>query len=230
MQSDHISPLAGKPRTVMTIMKSGTPVFRVKARALTPRRARAADQVHSVLTVLWAIRCVVAFSNLPSRGLIEILVMVAMFGGGSLVLRGTVRAAMASTTEIVLSADTIRFRRWLFWRNYNRRLEHHFALSLHEGAAEEARAMDIKSREAAAKGRVLKQKPYWGESFHVWLSYGGHPVILLDVYGPKEATAIVARLTYCDRALNEAIGMAGGITDRPEDDWTDAPGGISHAT
>ena len=60
------------------------------------------------------------------------------------------------------------------------------------------------------------------------LIYAGQRVDLLSVFGAKEAAAIVTRLQYCDRLLNEAIAMSGGISKRPEDDWAEAPGGMRH--
>lgn len=107
-------------------------------------------------------------------------------------------------------------RRWLFfWRHYSRLLEHRFALQIHDRADEEVRDYDYTAREEAAKGNLIKQQPYYGQSFHVVLVYAGRRADLLTVFGQKDAVAIVARLQYCDRRINQAINMAGGVNHAP---------------
>ena len=148
------------------------------------------------------------------------------FLAGCGLIRGSVRAALRTKTQILMTTTTIRVRRWLVWRDYNRLYEHRFALHVHDHAEEEGRDLDYEARQASVKGNVIRQTPYYSASFHVVLVYAGHRADLLTVYGQKEAAAIVARLQYCDRSLNEAIAMSGGISKRPEDDWNQTPGGL----
>lgn len=64
------------------------------------------------------------------------------------------------------------------------------------------------------------------ESLHLVLVYAGNRVDQATIYGRSEAAAIVARLQYCDRCLDKALAIGGGIPNRPEDEWNDAPGGL----
>lgn len=226
MQKHFKNPLAGRPRTVEIKGRNGKPQFRIVARELTPFRARMADGVSTVLAVVLLLGCILAFFNAARAGLTEAVMLVGVVLIGERVLKQTLRAALRGKTEIVMTTDTIRVRGWLVWRNYNRLLEHRFALHVHDHAEEETRDLDYEARKASVKGQVVRQTPYYMASFHVVLVYAGQRADLLTVYGQKEAAAIVARLQYCDRLLNEAIAMSGGISKRPEDDWNAAPGGI----
>lgn len=226
MQKHFKNPLSGRPRTVETKGRDGKPQFRIVARELTPFRARMADGISTALTVVLLIGCILAFFNAAKAGLSEAVMLAGVFLVGERVLRATLRAALRGRCEIVMTTDTIKVRGWFVWRSYNRLLEHRFALHVHDHAEEENRDLDYAARQASSKGHVIRQTPYYMASFHVVLVYAGQRADLLTVYGQKEAAAIVARLQYCDRLLNEAIAMSGGISKRPEDDWTAAPGGI----
>ncbi|MCY1382789.1 hypothetical protein D9M69_708470 [compost metagenome] len=72
------------------------------------------------------------------------------------------------------------------------------------------------------------QKPvYYGDSFHVVLVYEGHRVDLLSVFGRQQAAAVVARLQYCDRQLEQESKNV-GAADNPHAgaDWHQSPGGL----
>lgn len=226
MRPHFQSPLAGNPPTTETTGVDGHPEFWIAPRELTPLRARVADHIAQALGVVLFLYCIIVFLDTRGAGLYEALLLAGLFLAGARALLWVTRKALRRRTEIVMTVDTIKVRRWLLWKDYARHLEHRFALLMHDKAEEEQRDLNHKARVAGARGVILKQTPYYALSFHVVLLYAGQRIDLLTVYGQKEAAAIVARLQYCDRALNEAIAMSGGISSRPEDDWNQSPGGI----
>lgn len=222
-------PLRGNPRTKLKRDRKKLPRFVIEPEELTPLRAKALDGFKSAAKGLLTVGAVLWVLEKPNPGGSDIVAAALL---AWLYYMGAVFWAdvlLRKTTVIRMDTQTIcvpgRFGR----RRYDRNLEHQFALLLHDKAQEEARELDFKAREAASKGKLLKQKPYYGDSFHVVLVHGGHRRDLLTVYGLKEAAAIVARLQFCDRCLNEAVQMGGGIKQSAADEWNNAPGGLDDA-
>lgn len=222
------NPLEGHPRTVETVDAVGLPTFRITPHVLTPGRAKAADKISFVLFCLLWMGCLYSVATAPRWDLTEAATTLATGLAGGWVIRWVTHYALRRRTEIEMSADTIAVRGWLGWRRYSRLMEHRFALHIHDSAAQEYRNNDYLVREAATKGRVLNLPAYYGSSFHVVMVYAGHRLDLLTVFGQVEAAAVVSRLQYCDRRLNEALEMGRGAGERPENDWYDAAGGMNH--
>lgn len=122
---------------------------------------------------------------------------------------------------------SIRIKRLFVWRSYDRSLEHRFSLLQHDDTENERRRHDLAVRKASAEGQVVQKTVYYGDSYHVVLSYAGHRVDLLTVYGLPQAAAVVARLQYCDRLLDqEAKRGNGGEAPHAREEWHSAPGGL----
>jgi hypothetical protein len=231
MSPEFRDPLDGKPSTAEAIGADGLPLFRIRPLVLTPLRAKIADACAWVMMAALAVGCIGLFFTHRSHGFESAVVLFAALLGAWLAAWPLVtcglRLAFRRRTEIEMTTDGIAVRTWRGWQRYSRLLEHRFAHVLHDLAAQEYRENDFKGRKAAASGRVIHLTPYYGESFHVVLLYAGHRVDLLTVFGQKDMAAIIARLQYCDRRLNEALAMGGGIPRRPADEWHEAPGGIA---
>ena len=222
-------PLRGKPRTIVRHDKKGVPTFYVNPNELTPFRAIVADRIDTAKGWGLAALSVVFVSDHPEFDLLHIALVAAMAYAMHKATKWVITELARRQTSIAMSTDAISVRTLFGWRRYDRNLEHAFGLIRHDGAKAEYERHDMEIREAASKGKLLQKKAYYGESFHVALSYAGHRVDLLTVFGQKEATAIAARLQYCDRCLNEAVHMGGGINQHAEDDWNDVPGGLRDA-
>lgn len=222
------NPLEGYPESYEVVGADGVPSFRITPRVLTPFRAKARDQLFdALLLAMWVSLLYVMFTtNSISKS--DVAVIVALGIAASHLMPRALEMALLRRSDILMTADTIAVRGWLGWQRYSRHLEHRFALHVHDRAQEEYRDNDFRVRAAAAHGKVVAPAAYYGSSFHVVLVYAGHRVDLLTVFGQRDAAAIIARLQYCDRCLNEALAMGGGIPKRPEDEWNDAPGGVHH--
>ena len=217
-------PLSGRPRTRRRADANGHPEFFITVRELTPLRAKIADAITSAIFGL-SILTLGLWVFLTYEGPVdEMIAGVVTMAAHAFALSCACRFALRRKTRIVMRTATISVRRWYGWQHFDRNLEHRFVLLNHDEARAEQLRHDLAVREAAAKGRVIQKKAYYAESFHVVLAYAGHRRDLLAVYGPTEASAVVARLQYCDRVLNEAMRMGGGVGQRPEDEWTAAPG------
>lgn len=221
------TPLAGLPRTVESRDKAGNPVFTIRPRELTPARAKTADDARGGIALAAVIGWVYGL-YLGWQGPWEPLAVSAgLMFAIYLVLTHLIRACLHATTTIEMSTGAISVRRWYGWKHYDRNVEHRFALLAHDRAQAERQDLDYDIRSAAGNGRAIRKTAYYGESFHVVLAYAGHRVDLLSVYGQKPAAAIIARLQFCDRRLNEAVKMGGGINSSPQDEWNEGPGGLS---
>lgn len=219
-------PLRGRPHTRESKDANGQPSFTIRAFELTPLRAKVADGINAALLLMMifvAVCWVIDRFHAPLAGTASRLVFLAAV---YLVMAALVRLALHRFTRIDMSTTAIAVRRLLGWQRFDRNIEHSFALLFHDAARQEQKDNEFDVRKASAKGEVIRKVDYYGESFHVVMVYAGQRRDLLTVYGQKEASAIVARLQYCDRCLNEAMRMGGGIHQRPEDEWNDVPGGL----
>lgn len=222
-------PLEGSPRAVVRNDANGHPRFRVMPFALTPLRAKLADGIAALalLGLLFvAIAWVIDRLDAPLGGTASRLAFLVVI---YVVVAGVVRLALQKPSWIEMSTEAITVRRLFGSQRFDRNIEHSFALLMHDKAHDEQRRNEFAERKASAKGSVIQMEEYYAKSFHVVLVYAGQRRDLLTVYGQKDAASIVARLQYCDRCLNEAMRMGGGIHERPEDEWNDVPGGLPEA-
>lgn len=221
------NPLEGYPHTVETTGADGVPSFSITPCALTPGRAKAAHGLASLLSFGLFVALAYYLWTVAGFGLPQIAVALVVFAGVSHLLPRACESGFRHPTEIKMTAEAISVRSARGWVHYSRLLEHRFALYPHDWTSWEQRNHDYQTRQAAADGHVVSPAVYYGESLHLVLVYAGHRIDLTTVYGPSEAAAIVARLQYCDRCLDKALEMGGGVPKRPEDEWNDAPGGMA---
>ncbi|BBJ23058.1 hypothetical protein [Candidatus Nitrotoga sp. AM1P] len=227
MQTRFKNPLSGKPCTVESTDPKGLPTFTITPRQLTPLRAKLADSMSTVLKVVLTMSCIASQIYHPHLDWWNTIRAVLMYVIAYYILAWFVRRIFHRKTIIVMTTDEIRVRRWFGWQHFDRNLEHRFLLHVHDRTNAEQQRHEYEIRQASAKGRVIRKTVYYGESFHIVLLYAGHRKDMLNVYGHKESVAIIARLQYCDRCLNEAVNMGGGINKRPEDEWNHTPGGLN---
>ena len=222
------NPLSGRPVTFELLDVHGKPKFVIKPEELTPLRCKVADGFKFLIGVVLSMTCVLAILGLPAFFVEPVLRIIVPAVIAYFVLGWMFRAMLKRNTKIVMTIEAISIRRWYGWVRYNRNFEHQFALLNHDKMRDEQQRHEHEIRQASAKGAILKKKAYYAESFHIVLVYAGHRRDLLTVYGQKEAVAIVTRLQYCDRRLNEAINMGGGGGQTPEEEWDTTAGGLHH--
>lgn len=229
MHTRFKNPLSGKPYTVESKDRKGLPKFTITPHELTPLRAKLADSANAVLAAALTISCIASQIYHPNPGWGNAIHAAVMYVITYYILAWLVRGIFHRKTTIVMTTDEIRVRRWFGWQCFDRNLEHRFSLLVHDLAKAEQQRHEFEIRQASAKGRVIGKTVYYGESFHIVLIYAGHREDMLSVYGQKESAAIISRLQYCDRCLNEAVNMGGGINNHPEDEWNQTPGGLNDA-
>jgi len=227
MRSPMKSPLDDHPATATLKDESGRLAFRVMPRALTPQRAQLSDQASRIFGFGLLAASLV---TIPDWQQPELPVMTAAFIGawlGGAVLRWGMRAVFHTTTPIELGLECISVCRHGRWERFDRHQEHCFALLPHDQGEQERRRNEFNTRDAAARGEVVQMPVYFGDSFHVVLIYAGHRVDLMSIYGRQRAAAVVARLQYCDRVLEQEAKRAGaGDNPHASDDWYQSPGGL----
>lgn len=227
MRSPMKSPLEGRPATFALTDEDCRLMFRVMPHELTPFRAKLADAISSLCGLGLCAASLVAMPDWRHPDLSVLAIVIGSAAVASWALHLVARRSFRATTRIELNLDSIRVRRVLGWERFDRRLEHCFALLPHDHTERERRSNELDTREAAARGQVVQMPVYYGDSFHVVLVYGGHRVDLLTVYGRQQAAAVVARLQYCDRLLDqEAKRLGAGSNPHVDADWHHSPGGL----
>lgn len=229
MSKAYRNPLSGWPYTRERRDAHGQPEFMVAFAVMTPLRMKVAHRLGEWAGLVIAIATGAVFAIYPVQGVVEVALAIGMSLAALFITIVLLMLALRRGGEIVMTTGAISVRRWYGWQRFARDLEHSFALAPHDRTAEEQRANDLAIRQAAAQGKVIQPAVYYGQSYHVVLVYGGHRIDLASIYGPNDASAVVARLKYCDRCLNDAVRMSGGISKRPEDDWIETPGGLHDA-
>jgi len=227
MTKKIVSPFDGEPLTEQFTDKSGNAAFRVTPQVLTPLRVKLAEFLASMCVLGLMGGGVYALTGRPDA---SAWLWLAVLLGPALafpLLNGFWQLFFYTGTEMVLTIDEFKFRRWTGWQRYDRKLEHRFALVLHDKTQKEKDGNELAVRQGHARGQVIAPKRYYGDSFHLSFEYLGQRNDVLTVYGHKEALEILARLKACDERLNQLGSMGDGIALDPEDQWTNQPGGIS---
>lgn len=226
MPTRYQSPLHGAPRTRQSVDKDGTPCFVVRISELTPRRAQVRDGVDDF--VGGALMLFTAIVFLASG--LNVIVAAVVGGLAFIVYRvisSLVTFAVKKRTRVVLEADAISLPGFIGPTKYARNTLHSFQLVSHDDTVDEQLRHDLEVRQAGAKGKVLAKKAYFGQSLHVVLVYAGHRVDIAEVYGFKEAIAIINRLNFCDAVIDQAMNMGRNTNSEPEHDWpTGGPGNL----
>ena len=227
MTKKIVSPFEGDPLTEEFTYKSGNTAFRVTPHVLTPLRVKLAEFLASI-SVLGMMGG--GFYVLTERSEASAWLWGAVLLGPAIafpLLNRFWRLFFYTETEMVLTIDEFRVRRWNGWQRYDRKLEHRFVPVPHDKTQKEKDANELAVRQGQARGQVIAPKRYYSDSFHLSFEYLGQRNDVLTVYGHKEASEILSRLKACDERLNKLSGMGDGIALDPEDQWTDQPGGIS---
>ncbi|MDE3767584.1 hypothetical protein [Sinorhizobium meliloti] len=225
MNSTFKSPFEGEPQTSQIEDDNGKPAFVIRARELTANRARLADGL-SILSIL----CCWAFG--ADKYMQEPLgsVQIAMFAVIPVLLlplwRKLWRWDNKKETQIVLSETALAFRTGKHWNQFDRQLPHRFVLLPHDKAQAERDQNEYDQKKASFSGKAIMPVRYYGNSFIVCFEYLGQRNDILEVFGPKEAQAILTRLNACDSVMDAQSKKGSGTTFDPSDEWSDQPGDI----
>ena len=206
------SPLKGWPPT----RKLGQAGFRVRARHLTPQRAKFTDIIGSLaslggLVLFFWILSIEQFAD--GRGLFT---AIAVIIGLCVVMwfsrRVWGRFFFGKTTTVEFTPERIRIKGMIRFRNYDRTLPHEFDFEIHD-KAEREQDEEIETKQKAAwegKKELPKVEKYFRQSFYVILRYAGQRVDVACVFGKKHAEALLVRLQLLDQLMDAARGETGG--------------------
>lgn len=227
MQETVVEPLSGWPHVRAMPTEDGLPAYAITFGVLTPLRARMLDGcVDAALVLLPALWLFVAYSLglLSAPPAVLGVTTAVVIATALLFARWALLPVFLRPHEIVMTTATVSIRHGKGWTTYPRQVEHRFALKRHDFALREQRENEAERAAASIDRTEPKLSFYFADSFHVVLEQAGQRRDLLEVFGPVPAEAVLSRLQYIDRILDAAIKMGGGVPNRPEDDWDDAPG------
>jgi hypothetical protein len=126
----------------------------------------------------------------------------------------------------MLTLDQFSVEKMFGWRHYDRLLPHRFALVQHDWAQAEQENAEFQAAQAQRRGKLIRKRRWYSNSFHVSFDYIGQRNDVLTVYGQKKALAILTRLNACDNVLDALARRGQGTPLTPEDEWGDQPGAI----
>ncbi len=205
MPAKTISPLSGFPSTTQYINAQGQKEFKVAAWAPTPSCVRARDALLSC----WAVVLVVYGLLVAARCNFDLVPIAVIAAAGGLAY-GTVwvvlNAALRIYFNVRLTQDRVITNPFPFWsRHYDRKEGCGFALAPHDLMLQEQRAHELAQAEAAHRGKVLRKKPIYGDSYVVIYWNGSQRVDIAVIYGVKAASAVVTRLQHLDHLLDHEL-------------------------
>jgi len=218
-----ISPLSGFPYTQEKFDENGDLYYEIVVDALTPKRAEWADDLRRYMgwlftgLFLWGLVGNAMHVGLKRVNVVDFVEMAVFFFVAHWLLSRGIRNELKKDTLIVMDLTTVKARTiFSRWKAFNRDIDHRFVCLPHDMTAHEAKMNDFAVRRAAKNNRVLSPPVYYGESAHVILDYAGSRVDLVEVFDKRYASAIAARLQYCDRALDAFAKKRIGWGDEPE--------------
>lgn len=224
-----VSPFEGKPDTKQVVHKDGRVSFHIQAQELTPKGIKRAEWYTEILTWLWFAAAVYGWLDQPNPEFIEI----AVNGGLPWLVRPFAKKLFMKEarkkTEMMIGTDKFALRERKRWKTFDRRIEHRFSLIPHDKAREEAEDNEFAVRSAQAAGNAIRKKRYYGDSYHLTYEYMGQRHDIAEIYGRKEAMAVLARLKACDSVMDMQASRGKAVTMRPEDEWGEQPGALPEA-
>jgi len=217
-------PFEGKPLTREVTDENGNVRFEVTAAVLTPLRARIADGL-----ALWTAGAVAALLILYVMNHDPNLPTLLLAGSAWFLhplFRLAWRKSLRRSVQIVITAEEFRFRGWSGWRSFDRKLQHRFALILHDKARRERDRHELEERKAQQRKKIIKKRRYYQESYHLAFEYIGQRNDVAAIYGRPEAQAVLARLKGVDEVMTAHTNGGGGTPLRPQQEWVEQPGAI----
>ena len=217
-------PFEGKPATREVTDDNGNVHFEVTAAVLTPLGAKVADEL-----ALWTAGAVAALLILHVMNhdpTLPTLLLAASAWFLHPVFKLAWRKSLRRSVQMVITAEEFRFRGWGGWRSFDRKLQHRFALILHDKARRERDRHELEERKAQQSKKIIKKRRYYQESYHLAFEYIGQRNDVATIYGRPEAQAVLARLKGVDEVMTAHANRGGGTPLRPQQEWVEQPGAI----
>ena len=225
MPARTISPLDGYPSTRQITDAEDCLAYEISFRAPTPGCIRLTD----ALLDAWGTALVVLFGAVALRTDFDLHTMAIGGGAGAAAYFGVslaLKFVLQRKTKLTLSVGQVKTYPFPFWsRRYDRK-NGGFAMFTHDLLVHEQRAHELAQAEAAHRGKVLRKKPLFGDSFHVVFFNGDQRVDVATIYGTKKANAVIRRLQYLDAALDHVARSGNGKVGGSDANWTNDPGGL----
>src|SRR5271169_4970084 len=147
-------PFEGKPLTREVTDENGNIHFEVTAAVLTPLRARVADEL-----ALWTAGAVAALLILYVMNhdpTLPTLLLAASAWFLHPLFKLAWRQSLRRNVHMVIAEEEFRFRGWRGWQSFDRKLQHRFALILHDKARRERDRHELEDRKAQQNKKIIK--------------------------------------------------------------------------
>ncbi len=219
------SPFRGKPRTTSSKTADGKPIYKVKAETLSPFRAKVADKITPFLYGFFLCSALyLAVMHMPKATGWHYAGLAVVAISSWFPIKYGLYALFKRQLHVTFTKDTIKVRRFVFPKKYDRNQQHTFYITPHPKKDQEERLLTHKEKERETHWHTRPYKRYYGDSYILKLDYMGQPIPLISIYRHKDAEIVPPRLNLCDRLLDN--GSDGGQILSPDQDWTSTSGAL----
>lgn len=215
----------GEPRTKETRDEHDQPVFHIRAKALTPLRAKIADAI-AFLTGVWFVFVAVNLLIANDGSLLHWLIALpaAFFIG---CYAGTDASSwVQQRRNFRIDARHFAVRQGWQWICFDRNLPHRFALVPHPKAEDEKLRHEYARQKAAIGRRAVMPHPYYGRSYIIVLEQLGERHPLMSVYDREVALTIVNRLQAVNEVIESRLKKNRSAALSPADQWGQQAGDL----
>ncbi|WP_439543985.1 hypothetical protein [Hyphomicrobium sp.] len=216
------SPFEGEPRTIEGRDARGRRAFAITANVLTPESAQLAD-LAAILSVpfywyvTWQTQPAPSHFLAYAVWLLLPLLLIPMH-------KALARYLMRSKVYLEVTEDTFAIGVGKDCAVFDRLLAHSFSVVVHDKAADEQDELDA-ARQSSGRPSGSPAR-YYTRAFIVTYDYLGQRNDIVAMMGQREANALQARLTLCDRLMETQRQKGKGLSMSPQDEWATQTGDI----
>ena len=196
--------------------------------AVGPRGAKGID-LFSFACALWvawvAVQTVYETAVAEGASVGALVAAVALPVGAYYGLRFGLRQFVRHYVSFDITAKTIRCRRYLWWRKFERSIPHQFLLIDDYRKDRERLGLEHFERKYQGKWWSWSRRRYFGESYHLVLEYQGRRFHIMLIHLHEKAVAVLGRLQAAEQDLDAKTRMGRGVAHDVADAWSRQPGG-----
>lgn len=225
-KNNTISIFSGKPKTRVFKSHDGGIGYRIIIREFTPLRAKIFDRLEMSFGLIVFIGGGLSLMSREIERWSEYAIGFATLFAIWAIIHLLLTFIFTKATSVKITANVFSIKSFGGRQNFDRRLQHKFALLSHDEAPQEKIEQELEVRKAQAKGKIIAPKTYYGQAYHLIFEHMGQRRDITTIYGHNEALAVLARLKACDQIINAKTQNGNGTATDPRDQWGDQTGDI----
>jgi hypothetical protein len=224
-----ISAFEGEPETAFTRDEQGNTMAVIRARVLTPGRAKIADRLAPLASFglfagsLSAVALIAPRSGIPAWLIAGIVPWFLTPVFQNVFRRKLREQTILAFTPAHLVVRTGRGAAEI----HDRENPHRFRLETrHEAAITEAERHELAIERARLRGKVIRPVKYQRETQHLMIEHERYPRFIMEIMGREEAIRVLGRINQVEAHMERIAAMGDVPAGGPQVEWDDMPGKI----